>query len=132
MKLLKSKLLIENIFYNTSINPLSRGLKRVVLLKTNCYTESDYWWDKSFTKHLDTNNLIRRFFMTKTISIRCDVCGGAGRMPCYECKGSGNCTHCHGSGCDWCHGRGVCGNCQGSTIIVCTTCDGTGYLSDDD
>ena len=60
----------------------------------------------------------------------CDVCGGTGRVSCYDCSGEGTveCYECDGSGsveCSNCKGNG-CSDCDGEGKVECDECGGRG------
>jgi hypothetical protein len=60
--------------------------------------------------------------------VRCDSCGGSGRVECYDCGGRGTWE------CDDCYGRGTtsCGDCDGDGKVDCSTCDGSGKDPDNE
>ena len=79
--------------------------------------------------------------------VRCECCGGSGRVECGDCYGNGQeeCRYCDGSGredCDECDGNGnrQCSNCDGSGQVEgeddetedCPECNGDGHLECDD
>ena len=81
-------------------------------------------------------------------TVRCDECGGSGRVrsrsasssgarvSCRACQGDGqrSCPDCRGRGqrpCDSCRQQGQvrCGQCEGAGKVTCSECDGTGTAS---
>ncbi len=60
--------------------------------------------------------------------VRCDSCGGSGRVECGDCYGNGTaeCYSCDGSG------KEDCSECDGRGDTTCSTCDGEGHTEDDE
>ena len=60
--------------------------------------------------------------------VRCEYCGGSGRVECGDCYGNGQeeCRYCDGSG------REDCDECDGRGSITCSTCDGEGNTEDEE
>lgn len=56
-------------------------------------------------------------------TVKCKICGGAGRLTCADCSGKGSrvCEKCNGSG-----ERALCVKCSGQGLLTCKRCAGTG------
>jgi len=67
----------------------------------------------------------------------CPRCHGGGTVTCKDCRGSGKCLVCEGTGkiwfmndswCAFCDGTGKCRTCEGEGRYECGECGGTGLL----
>ena len=67
-----------------------------------------------------------------TVGYECSDCGGDGEERCPECNGDGE--DIDGYPCDECQGGGYvkCSVCDGKGSDTCQTCDGIGYINDED
>ena len=114
-------------------------------------------WSYNKSPNSNYSNHSRSIRVTESEYVSsCGPCNGNGKVDCYTCGSSGNCTNCHGKGetrctasscaggrctscaasgkksCSWCSGRGRNGNgekcsfCSGSGEKQCGTCSGSG------
>lgn len=114
-------------------------------------------WNYNKSPNSNYSNHSRSIRVTESEYVSsCGPCNGNGKVDCYTCGSSGNCTNCHGKGetrctasscaggrctkcaasgkksCSWCSGRGRNGNgerctfCGGSGEKKCGTCSGSG------
>ncbi|MBN2684806.1 MAG: hypothetical protein JXR40_05965 [Pontiellaceae bacterium] len=111
--------------------------------------------DKNWDEAARLEKLLRKefpktkFTALKTYIITCEACQGKGVRvsTCTECKGSGSCPYCAGTGkvesmfelnapeaqrCVSCQGTGSCLKCngQGTVSSACVHCQGRGKLAD--